>query len=348
VVDYKAAVTNNSIIENKALTQRDNGNIQKCLSKLAIYLSKKKDYIHSVALPIINKINAKLLCRLKTVYEANPNIFKKLAIGILAVAFLWTYLPEFKNLWNIWQQSDEYSSGLLVPFLALYVLWTKRQKIASIQIHPTLWGLLFFSAAQMIRYFGMFFMYASAERLSLVLSIASLTLLTCGWRMFIKISPVMLFLLLMLPLPQSVHNALMVPLQNMATKSAVFLMQIFGYAVVREGNVIHLNGITVAIAEACNGLRMVTSFFVITSLVVLLVKYPWWQKLIILVSGIPVALMCNAIRLTTTAIAFTILSIEKWERIFHDFGGYAMMPLALGVVAFELLFLSKLLPASQK
>jgi exosortase len=121
-------------------------------------------------------------------------------------------------------------------------------------------------------------------------------------------------------------------MQQWATYSAVFCLEMLGFAVVREGNIIHIGQSTVAVAEACNGLRMVMAFFVITGLVVLLVQRRWWEKLIILISSLPIALLCNTIRLTITAMAFIVISGEKWETVFHDFGGYAMIPLALGLV----------------
>jgi exosortase len=115
-----------------------------------------------------------------------------------------------------------------------------------------------------------------------------------------------------------------------------------GSDVVREGNIIDINGTTVAVAEACNGLRMVMAFFVIGGFIVLLSKRAWWEKLAILVSGLPIALLCNTIRLAVTAIAFTVLKGEYWEKVFHDFGGYAMMPLAIGIVVFEFWVLAKI------
>ena len=84
------------------------------------------------------------------------------------------------------------------------------------------------------------------------------------------------------------------------------------------------------------------AFFVIGGLVVLLIQRTWWEKLIVLVSSLPIALLCNSVRLTITAIAFTRLGGEHWEKIFHDFGGYAMMPLALGAIVLELWFLTKI------
>jgi exosortase/archaeosortase family protein len=90
---------------------------------------------------------------------------------------------------------------------------------------------------------------------------------------------------------------------------------------------------------------MIMAFFVIGGLVVLLIRRTWWEKLIVLASSLPIALLCNSVRLTITAIAFTRLSGEHWEKIFHDFGGYAMMPLALGAIVLELWLLTKITTA---
>jgi exosortase len=185
-------------------------------------------------------------------------------------------------------------------------------------------------------------LYSSAERLSIALSIAALVLLLFGWQFLRKVSTILLFLCLMLPWPNRIQAVVALPLQRWATSSAVFCLEMIGYEVIREGNVIHIGQASVAVAEACNGLRMITAFFVISGLVVLLVKRAWWEKLIILASSLPIALLCNTTRLAVTAIAFTVLSGEYWEKIFHDFGGYAMMPLALAAIVTELWLLTRL------
>ncbi|GAF76945.1 unnamed protein product, partial [marine sediment metagenome] len=147
-----------------------------------------------------------------------------------------------------------------------------------------------------------------------------------------------------------VQSAVTLPLQHWATSSAVFCLEMVGYEVVREGNVINIGDASVAVAEACNGLRMVTAFFVIGGLVVLLIRRTWWEKLIVLVSSLPIALLCNTMRLAITAVFFTVLQGDYWETIFHDFGGYAMMPLALAAVIGELWLLTKLttLPSKEE
>jgi exosortase len=205
-----------------------------------------------------------------------------------------------------------------------------------------MWGLFAFAGAQAVRLFGLFFMYSSAERASIVLSIAAIVLLLFGWRLFWKVSPILLFLCLMLPWPNLIQYYVGLHLQRWATSSAVFCLEMVGYEVIQEGNIIHIGDTSVEVAYACNGLRMITAFFVISGLVVLLVHRAWWEKLIVLVSSLPIALLCNTVRLTVTAIALTRLSGQFWDDMFHDFGGYAMMPLALAVVVGELWLLTKL------
>jgi len=268
------------------------------------------------------------------------------AVSLLLIAFLWSYWPELTDLWRLWQRNDEYSSGLLVPFLAVYVLWTRRHDLAGCEIRPSvLWGLLAFLGAQAFRQFGLFFMYDSAERLSVVLSLGALVLLLFGWRILGKAFTTLLFLFLMVPWPIGLQGAIAQPLQRWATSSAVFCLETVGYDVVQHGNVIDIEGTVIEVAWACNGLRMITAFFVIGGLVVLLVRRAWWEKLLVFASSLPVALLCNTVRLTLTAIAFTMIEGERWDEIFHDFGGYAMMPLAIAIVVAELWLLRKLTTA---
>ncbi len=262
---------------------------------------------------------------------------------VLLAAFMWSYWATLSELYRIWRRNDEYSAGLLVPLLAAYVLWVRRREFSTMTARPAiLAGILAFLAAQILRGLGVYLMFGSAERLSMLLSVGAIALLVLGWDFLWKLLPVWLFLCLMIPWPNRVQAALALPLQRWATTSAVFCLELAGYEVARDGNVIHIGDTSVAVAEACNGLRMITAFVVISGLVVLLARRAWWEKLLILLSSLPIALICNTLRLTVTAVAFTVLKGEGVEKAFHDFGGYAMMPLALALVVGELWFLSRL------
>jgi exosortase len=339
VVDYKTTIDANTVVEEKAIPFKPKGLLESTISRSFTSLKKNTSKLSETLKLKFGVINRRIPACIRT---DRINIKPWFAAGVVLIAFIWSYWTTILDLWNTWQRSDEYSSGLLVPFLAIYILWSRRHDITQCHIRPSLWGLFAFVAVQGIRWFGLFFMYGSAERLSITLSIAALVLLLFGWQLFRKVSTVLLFLCLMLPWPNRIQAALALPLQHWATSSAVFCLETIGYEVVQEGNIIHIGQASVAVAEACNGLRMITAFFVISSLVVFLVKREWWEKLLILASGLPIALLCNTVRLSITAIAFTMLSGAYWEKIFHDFGGYAMMPLAIGIVVFELWLLTRI------
>lgn len=267
-------------------------------------------------------------------------------LAVLAVFLASYFQPTLIDLWKNWNRSDEYSSGMLVPFLICWVLWLRRNDYLSCGIYPSLAGAAGLIAAQGIRLWGHYYMYSSIENASLVLSAASLVLLLFGWQALGRLWPIILFLALMFPLPNRVASSLTLPLQERATSSAVFVLETFGFNAIRQGNVIDLDGTKVAVAEACNGLRMLTAFFVVSGLIALLIRKSWWEKAILLISSIPIALLCNTIRLSATAVAFKWIDVEKWEKAFHDYGGVAMMPLAIAMMVAELWILSHLFVTS--
>ena len=199
--------------------------------------------------------------------ESEKNIWLiKIGLPMVLAGLLWSYWPTIIELWKIWMLSDEYSSGLLVPLIAVYIVMARRQQIFQCRIKPSFWGILLFVAAQALRYFGLLDYYSSAERLSLVMTVAALVLMLFGWQLFRKVFTIILFLCLMLPLPRMLEAQITLPLQSWATTSAVFCLETFGYDVIREGNFIQIGSTTVNVDVACAGLRMVTAFLL-----------AWWR-----------------------------------------------------------------------
>jgi exosortase len=344
--DYDTKVANNTVASYKTFPFEKTST----LANLAVWLEEKcEGGVHGLRDFLRQDTNRYGETSAKAVSGEMPKIAWLSGVAIIA-AFIWSYWPGIVDLWNVWQRSDEYSSGILVPFIAVYILWSRRDILKTVPIKPNMLGLLVLLFAEVLRLFGVFFMYGSAERISIVVAIAALVLFLLGWQFFKKTATMLLFLCLMLPWPNRVQAAVALPLQSWATSSAVFCLETIGYGVVREGNVINIGQSSVAVAEACNGLRMITAFFVISGLIVMLIKRPRWEKIVVLISSLPIALLCNTTRLVITAIAFTFIKGDYWEKIFHDFGGYAMVPLALAAVIGEFWLLRRLtvLPAQRK
>ncbi|MBN2064872.1 MAG: exosortase/archaeosortase family protein [Sedimentisphaerales bacterium] len=262
--------------------------------------------------------------------------------GLLLVTSIWSFLPDIKDLFFVWRSSDEYSSGMLVPVIAGSILYSRiKNSGESPAIEWLALPLLFL--AQLCRLAGVLLMSSFLTRAGLLVGIYSLLLLLLGRKLCLRNYAIFFFLVLMIPLPISVHSVISPLLQHWATQSAVFFLEMLGYQIVTEGNIININGTSVAVAEACNGLRMITAFFVTSGLIALIVNRSSWQKIVVVVSTLPIALVCNTIRLVITSIAFTMIDAREWEKLFHDFGGFAMMPLAVALVIAELAFMNMLI-----
>ena len=142
----------------------------------------------------------------------------------------------------------------------------------------------------------------------------------------------------MFPLPGFLKDNLLRPLQEYATRFSVYAMQTFGIEVFRDGNVIHLEKMDMNVVDACSGLRMLTIFLALSVAIAMIVTTrPWWERMIIVVSAVPVALLVNVIRITITGMLYNLnVREEIAEHFFHDFAGWIMMPMALGFLYLEL------------
>ena len=264
-------------------------------------------------------------------------------LAMLAVTVL-SYWSISANIFREWQRSDDYSAGQLVPLIALFLVWHERKTLRKCLLRPCWWGIALLILAQAARFYGLVFMYESGVRYSMALTLAGLVLMVAGWQVFRSVFWILLFLFLMFPLPGRIHNLLNGPLQRMSTTGSVFLLEAFGVRISRQGNVMTLNeDIPMAVAEACSGLRMLIAFIIVTAFIAYMVKRSRLQKAVLLISSIPVAVMCNILRICVTAVLFLLVSAEAAEKFFHDFAGLAMMPAAVFIIFSELWLLDKLI-----
>ena len=120
-------------------------------------------------------------------------------------------------------------------------------------------------------------------------------------------------------------------------------LELFGISVGQNGHVLMLNNrVPVAVAEACSGLRMLTAFIFVSAVFAYLIPRPRWQKVIVLLSCIPIAIVANLLRLVATALLFLWTNDHIANRFFHDFAGWTMMPIAVTLLMGELWVMSRL------
>jgi exosortase len=264
------------------------------------------------------------------------------AAGVVSV-FAWAYWPTLEGLADTWSRDPNYSQGFLVPVFALGILWHRCRGAGLGGAGCDLLGLGVLILATALRLAGAYYFVIPLDHLSLLLALAGVCLVLGGRPWLGRAWPAIAFLVFMFPIPRSLGGTpLTGPLQQVATTASTFLLQTIGVTAQREGNVILLKNTELGIVEACSGLRMLMVFCAMATATAILLPYGWKRRTILVTSAIPLALICNVVRITAAGIAGDALGKETGHFVFHDLAGYLMVPLAFALLGTELFLLSRL------
>lgn len=255
----------------------------------------------------------------------------------LAAAIVWSFYPSFVYLARWWEDSN-YSHGWIIIPIALYILWQRRERLTSVVVRRRWWDFLPLVALLALR---SWFYERNDEWLEAAMIpavVAAVVLAVGGWGTLRWSLPGVVYLFFMVPLPSRFNDKLAAPLQRIATLGSVEVLKAIGRPVLAEGNVILIGAQHVEVAEACRGLSMLLAFAALITAMIILVHRPIWERVVLVLSIIPIALVCNIIRISVTAVAYAWYDRPVHE--VHDYAGFAMMALALGFVSIELKLMS--------
>lgn len=266
-----------------------------------------------------------------------------LILTAMVLGLVIAYWDTFTLVYEEWS-NPLYSHGYIVPLFALGLLWVRFQAFRPVPALERWAGLGILVAALLIRLGGIYITSQPADRYSFPIAVFGVFMLVGGWHTIRWSWPAMLFLFFMFPLPSWLEHNILWRLQTLASVGSTFILQTMGVAAFREGNLIKVPGANLNIADACSGLRMVTIFLALALGMVFLVERPWWDKFIILLSAIPIALIVNIIRITVTGLLYMAVGQDNEfaKKLGHDWAGFFMMPLALGFLWIELQILERL------
>ena len=286
---------------------------------------------------------------------AAKKLWRGLAIS-LAIAF--AYATVLAKLFRDWWSDENYSHGLLIPFIIGYILWTQRDKLARVPANSSLlWG----GAAILFALFALWAGVAGAElytqRLSLLLLLSGITVYFWGFRLLQLVLVPLGLLFLAIPIPAIIFNRIAFPLQLFASRCAVWSMGMLGIPVLRQGNIIELKPLNsfdtkkLEVVEACSGIRSLMTLLTLAVVFAYFTHTPgenppqsgkrfgwvrsywFWRSVIIVVSAVPIAILTNAFRVSGTGVLAHYYGTAVADGFFHSFSGWAIY-----IVAFIMLF----------
>lgn len=250
--------------------------------------------------------------------------------------FLLLFFELLSSLLTRWSTEPQYSHGFAIPLIAAGLGWFLSDRIAAGRAESDRSGIVFLIIGCLMHISGVYLFVEAVDCLGLLLCLTGGILLIWGRGLVLGIWPAILFLVFMFPLPFRIERMLSAPLQLYGAEQAAWYIQLVGIPAVAKGSLILMGDHRLGVAEACSGMRMLTVFFAISAATIIITKRSVWEKVVIFLSAIPIALICNIGRIVATALAHQWFGQETADLVFHDLSGWLMMPSAM-VLLFVLL-----------
>jgi exosortase len=272
---------------------------------------------------------------------------RRFAVGgtALAVAVcLGIFAPILYHMTLHWKYVPDYSHGFLVGPLAVYFAWERRDQLKRTPIDPSWWGVVPLVLGALALTVGRLGVELMAMRTAFVLTLNGLILLLLGRQAYRVLAFPMLFLFLMIPLPQSLVNVIAFPLQLVAADLAVDALHVLGIPALREGNIIHLANTQLFVAEACSGLRSLMALGTLAVVFAYFFRKNLVERLVIVASAIPIAILVNAFRVALTGTLTHRFGKAAAEGVLHQTEGFFTFGLAFGLLLIEAWLLKSFWP----
>lgn len=254
------------------------------------------------------------------------------AVPLLGALVILLYSPILRGLVRQWWSDPDFSHGFLVPLFSGYVIWLTRKQWQSIPQQPDSKGLFVILGAMGLLLIGSLAAVLFVSRLSMLVLLPGIILYLAGRKMVRAMAFPLGFLVLMIPPPQIIYNQITFPMQLWASRVAFTFLQWFHVPVLLEGNILILPNYSLEVAEACSGIRSLIALIALAVAYGYLAEERNWLRVLLVALTLPVAILCNSMRVFGTGIA-TYWAGPGWAHGFlHEMSGLVVFVVAAGLI----------------
>jgi exosortase len=253
-----------------------------------------------------------------------------LALAIAALG--WVYSQILYHMVLHWRHVPAYNHGFLVAPLAAWFAWERRADLRRATLQGSWLGLIPLALGTGSLAVGRLGVELMTMRAGFVLSLIGLVLLLLGRQAFRILAFPLLFLFLMVPLPESLLNVIAFPLQLVAAQAAVASLHWLGIPSLLEGNIIHLAHAELFVEQACSGIRSLMSLITLSVIFAHFFQRVAWERVVLVLSTVPIAVLVNALRVALTGILAHVFGEEAATGFIHDAEGVLTFGIALGLL----------------
>ena len=244
------------------------------------------------------------------------------ATGALVAVLAWLYAPVLRDMASQWAVDTTYGYGYYIPPVAAYLVWERRKALQALAPEGTWAGLPVLLVGLCALVVGRAGGVALLARISLIPVLFGLVLLLRGWRTARLVAFPVLFLGVMIPLPQRLLQRLTWPLQVFTAQFSTEVLRLMGYPVYLEGVYIDLPNVRLEVAEACSGFRSLVALGATGILLAHLTQQRWRERILLVASVVPIAVLANAVRVTSN------IALGIYDGTYHTVSGWMVFVVA--------------------
>jgi exosortase len=232
-------------------------------------------------------------------------------------------------MWILWRPGDSYSTGgILIPLVSLYLIWLKREHLATLPRKGSNWGLMVIGFGALLHFAGSWTGLHYAYAFALLIIIWGLILFLAGKEIARELIFPVAFLVFMIPLNWIV-DVLTLPLRLVAARAAAILPLALGMETVVNGTDVKVEGFSLLIDLPCSGLRSLLALMAGAALWAHLADTTPLRKFILFASSVPIAVFANILRIDMTLLLGKTFGHQAAEGFFHIASGAVVFVFSL-------------------
>jgi len=262
-------------------------------------------------------------------------------LGIMSLLYLLLYAPLYPGLVDTWVNDSNNSHGLLIPLVSLYLAWLLRGKLIAVEPRTSVVGLTLLVLSLLAYFVTYVGDLAFPARITMITTLAGLILFNYGWGVFGLVLFPVLFLIFMVPVPDTLLGLVGFPLQLSVSNASAHLIDLFGMPVYAEGNLLHFARYSFEVTEACSGIRSLVSFLAIGTLFAYINGGGRCERGLLVLSTVPLAIFVNLMRVTGTGILANYFGPKVAQGFLHEFSGFAVFGSGVLLMVGEVWVLNK-------
>ena len=255
---------------------------------------------------------------------------------LLAGAFLLLNHEYLRKLVRVWYVEPDWSHGFIIPLFCLYFLASNYQKLLKVRVKPAYSGLLLVLLGLALQTVAFWLRNNYGVYLGMIGLLFGMVLWLGGWQVIKVVWVPILFLIFAVNVPEMIYRNVAYAFQQFAAQASVLVLQLLGVQADMAGELGQAETVITMwdasgsmrqlnVEEACSGMRLLMAFGALATAISYLSDRPAWERIVLIVSAVPVAILCNLLRVVITGVLYYLGYPEYAQGLFHTFTGLLML-----------------------